>query len=692
MKTPTFLIFFCLIPIIGFGQTYQWAVAQHTPDTANQFKIVKQSVDAQGNILIVGNFSGSIDADPGPGVFTLTAIPNGNAIFVQKLDTAGNFIWAISVSSPQFIYAKSITLDSLQNIYIMGYYQDFPNGNVDFDPGPAVVNIPSQGNTDGYLLKLNQNGTYLWAKTWMSNILFFELTTMTIHKNSITLCGYTSMQTDLDPGPGIFLVPGNGFKQFFIFRLNLNGDFLWGHSVFGDEENWSTDVAVDSSNNIIVVGSYFGSIGFIPGVPYSTHWSPSPRGFVYKINDLGAYVWVKFFQSMANYDVHMSSVVIDSFNNIYVSGNSLGIMDVDPGPAFQWLQSNGGIDPFICKLNSNGELIWGRRFGGTKDDYVKQLILKGSLLYACGNIDSAADIDPSPLIINNYISAGKEDIFVLKLDLNGNLIQPHTIGGIGSDTFSHASISQHGQFIYSGRFSDTVDMDFGPATAPISENPTTHNTFVSKWSLCIPTIPTFSNVIACGFYQFGGNMYYNDTTLNVYYTSSTMCDSIHYLQIHIPKPDTSITQSGNTFTANALAPASYQWTLCPSYTPIPGATSQNYTATANASYALIVTLKGCSDTSNCYPVNGLSLSPINKNKSFTISPNPSNGNFSIQFSEEVLYAKVSIINFLGQILHSETEENISNLSFQLHPLPIGIYTIHVDLGDIHFVDKIFIQD
>lgn len=74
------------------------------------------------------------------------------------------------------------------------------------------------------------------------------------------------------------------------------------------------------------------------------------------------------------------------------------------------------------------------------------------------------------------------------------------------------------------------------------------------------------------------------------------------LTVTVTTVNTSVSQSGNTFTANTTG-AAYQWMDCSSNTPIPGATSQSYTATANGSYAVIVTQNSCSDTSLCYNIN-----------------------------------------------------------------------------------------
>ena len=49
--------------------------------------------DAAGNVYTTGAFSGTIDADPGPGASNLTAGGTGD-VLVSKLNSSGDFVWA----------------------------------------------------------------------------------------------------------------------------------------------------------------------------------------------------------------------------------------------------------------------------------------------------------------------------------------------------------------------------------------------------------------------------------------------------------------------------------------------------------------------------------------------------------------------------------------------------------------------
>src|SRR5438552_2041239 len=85
------------------------------------------AVDAAGNVYATGGFSGTVDFDPGPGVFNLTSA-GGYDAFVSKLDGAGNFVWARALGSSTDD-GNGIAVDGAGNVYTTGAFQ----GTADFD-------------------------------------------------------------------------------------------------------------------------------------------------------------------------------------------------------------------------------------------------------------------------------------------------------------------------------------------------------------------------------------------------------------------------------------------------------------------------------------------------------------------------------------------------------------------------------
>ena len=81
-------------------------------------------------------------------------------MFIQKRDEDGNLIWSKSVGGIGYDFVSTIEIDNSGYIYIAGNFRD----TVDFDLGPGVSNLVSQGDRDVFILKLDNNGDLIWAK------------------------------------------------------------------------------------------------------------------------------------------------------------------------------------------------------------------------------------------------------------------------------------------------------------------------------------------------------------------------------------------------------------------------------------------------------------------------------------------------------------------------------------------------
>lgn len=110
------------------------------------------SLDPAGNIYITGRFEGSVDFDPGTNTFNLTSAGYTD-VFINKLDNTGNFLSAYQIGNGGYDTGKSIAIDASNNIYLTGAFSD----TVDFNPGSATFNLISEGMSDTFILKLNDN-------------------------------------------------------------------------------------------------------------------------------------------------------------------------------------------------------------------------------------------------------------------------------------------------------------------------------------------------------------------------------------------------------------------------------------------------------------------------------------------------------------------------------------------------------
>ncbi len=135
-------------------------------DTAGNFMNVKKfgaanndhsyavTISDTGAIYLTGDFSTTVDFNPGGGIFNLTSSgTSAGDCFILLLDSAENFINALSYGE-QFgtETIESIAVDENESVYVTGYFYS----SMDIDPGVAVYNLWGQGSADIYVMKLSQ--------------------------------------------------------------------------------------------------------------------------------------------------------------------------------------------------------------------------------------------------------------------------------------------------------------------------------------------------------------------------------------------------------------------------------------------------------------------------------------------------------------------------------------------------------
>lgn len=169
----------------------------------------------------------------------------------------------------------------------------------------------------------------------------------------------------------------------------------------------------------------------------------------------------------------------------------------------------------------------------------------------------------------------------------------------------------------------------------------------------------------------GGNGSFNNFTL----TGS----GSNFVQSGAPSENVNIgvSKNGLQFTA-AASNASFQWLNCPSFSPINGANTSVFNATANGQYAVAVTQNGCIDTSICYAVTGVGSQNISAN-AWMVYPNPVSERMFLR-NENNSSAWVDIFNAFGQCVH---HQNITNgvEEISMTSLPSGILFVVVRNAD-----------
>lgn len=184
--------------------------------------------------------------------------------------------------------------------------------------------------------------------------------------------------------------------------------------------------------------------------------------------------WVNSAGSLYNDESY--DVEIDDAGNIYATGYTTA-QSVFGGNIS--INTNGFSDVFVSKSHSNGNFQWVKVFGGANADRGYDLTLDNQgNIYITGYFQGTANFDSFTLT-----SQGSQDIFLVKLDNNGNVLWAISEGGTEGDTGYGVAVDGQGNVVLTGQFKGSASI--GPNTFNSAINPNTsqaeYDIFLSKY-------------------------------------------------------------------------------------------------------------------------------------------------------------------------------------------------------------------
>jgi hypothetical protein len=679
-------------------------------------------VDNLGNSYTAGIFSGTADLDPSSNTMNFTSEGSYDG-FVSKLDVNGQLVWAFSLGSTSADEVNSITIDGNGDIIVAGSFQ----GLVDFDPSGNTFQVGAVSSADVFVAKYTPNGDLIWAKQMGGNSADIAFDVETDSQGNVYTTGHFYATADFDPdNVGTANLTSNGQMDVFVSKLDVNGDFLWVKQIGGASEETGTSISIDGSGDVIVGGNFWGTVDFDPdGTTNNVTSNGGSDAFGLKLNNNGAYLNVVKLGGAGN--EYCLAVDSDGTNNIYLGGQFSGTMDINPLGTANNITSNGGNDIFMSKYDQNFQLDWGYGFGDVDDDAARGIkVDANSNVYLTGYMRGTVDFDPGAST-DSYTSNGSNDIFLLKVDALGAYQWSSTFGSATNDSGYEIGVWNSNVFVV-GDYSGTVDFDPSPNNSDLvsagsqdiftlalgcltttgtdvqtscdtytwidgntytSDNNTATHTLTNAagcdsivtLDLTILNSTTGTDVqTACDTYTWiDGNTYTSDNNTATHtLTNAAGCDSLVTLDLTINTVDVSTTNQSPELSVNQSG-ASYQWLDCDdNFNVLNGETDQTFNAVmyGNGNYAVVVTINGCTDTSECMVVDNLG---INKEgiSAITFYPNPTHGNLTLElgsFQDEI---KVVIYDALGSVMMRNTYHNTDVIKLKLEETQ-GVYLVEVN--------------
>ncbi len=315
------------------------------------------ALDSTGNVIVGGDFRGSVDFDPGAGTTTVNNATGYTDLFVLKLNSSGEFVWVKTVTNTQ-------SNDQVLGISI------FPNGEIvavggfgantipaDFDPGLGSFTM-SAGSTNHniFIWKLNSDGTFGWAKNIGNSATADRAYSVAIDSSSNVYTTGT-FQSSAAFSPAGETLTATSYDSFVV-KHSSSGVFQWARQITGSGAEYGRSISVDSSSNVYVSGHFTASIDLDPSASDATATSSGSRDFyLTKLNSDGSYLWSKTLGSTGD-DV-FASIRLDPQGNVLSTGYIAAAFTVASGSNSFDVPFVGAVDGFYLCLTPVGNYSCG---------------------------------------------------------------------------------------------------------------------------------------------------------------------------------------------------------------------------------------------------------------------------------------------------------------------------------------------
>jgi hypothetical protein len=484
-------------------------------------------------------------------------------------------------------------------------------------------------------------------------------TIIQLNNGNYTLSSYRGL-FNLDSDGNINWTKSNGFAGAFYFCQTVDNGYAYAGYIATDSGDVNILTKTDSAGNALWTKQYghSNSYGQINSIQSTSDGGFILCGYAYttgtiddilliKTNAFGDTLWTKMYGGI-HYDV--------GYSVLQVADGGYAITGFIENEDSSWNR-----DVCLTRTDSVGTLLWSKVFGGAGWDWSSSVQRTFDDGYIIAGLTYSFGVG---------MANGVSDFYLIKTDAGGNLQWSKTYGSGLSEGISDVKQTMDGGYILAGNSGTFYGNHFA------------YNIKIIKTNNIGDTIWTK------GFGVDGS--YYNDRIGKVeltsdggfIFTGSTSSFGTGLYDLYLIKLD-----SNGNGSCNEL--------VIPTIITNPATVESNPVASVFSTNAVIINYPVTTDTlaitdiTLCY-TNG--IAEISSNSSIIISPNPSNGIFHLQITNDVSSAikTISIFNSLGQAIES-ISINENETIFNLSNYPKGIYFVKIAQGSKTTTQKIVLM-
>lgn len=429
-----------------------WARTAETLDS--KARISSITVDKQNNTISAGSFAGSIPFGAAPLTGAEDTETSSLDAFIVSLDGAGRHSWSRRFGDEMDQEATSVCVDSSGNVIVAGTNSGIMNLGGD-NIGPGI-----------FVAKLNSNGNHIWSTGIVgsseegSRFAAGPPTVKSAPDGALILAGQFTGTIHFDDTK-LSTYPADA-QDVYIARLDgetgssraADGGWVRRFESHGNET--LADIAVHSTNNIVVTGNFTQRIEF-------DNISPTVDSgmFLVNLDRVGHVTWARGFTN-----AHPTALSVDTLGNISATGTYEHPTNFGGGDLPDWSSK-----AFVVQFNIAGNHRWSRGFRGNitatgiSTDSLDNVAILTHAAYEVRIDDSEilyVEDFPSPLVI--------------KLDAEGRTLwrKWFSVEPFGAMTTGAIGAGLDGEIAISGRGTATTErdstVDFGSGPQPVRDN------------------------------------------------------------------------------------------------------------------------------------------------------------------------------------------------------------------------------
>jgi hypothetical protein len=379
---------------------------------------------ADGGVIVVGTFTGTVDFDPSTRIDTRVAQGNTD-FFVVRLDSSGAFQWATALGGPGADVARSVAVATDGRVMVVG------SGTAGFQCVNGLVQGAFTTSRDIVMATLAADGR-CERLTIIGGAGNDEARAVGLGSNTGTdvfITGVFQGPVDFDPSAtDVSLQPfaPSDPADVFVARYSFDGALRWVVPMAGRGSDQAWALAVDNVQGVVVGGGFTDTIDVDPSSAQRRLGSLGQGDvFVASLSPQGTFRWGDRMGGLTTDLISPHALAITTGKDVLVGGQFGGTMILGNGLGVVPVVSLGGSDGFVVQIASSGIPLGGFQVGGPGDDTVLGLIAAGSDVVISGGfqgrVDFSRGISTRVLIASSPAASLGSDLFLARYSLSGVL-------------------------------------------------------------------------------------------------------------------------------------------------------------------------------------------------------------------------------------------------------------------------------